>query len=190
MEHRGLYSTASPFIQRWQLHAFTHRTPSHKECRQLRAQSSTHSAGSSFTPVSSNAFSNLQHLLRAADSSLRQSQLQTLVQVGEQKNNSGLGLGIACTQRINSGRWSNAYIACDSTGRLMEQSGNGLASRMPEMSRNAAGVMAGRPALIPLVGNNSQFNILFTTKTLIYRLQWGGWEPAFSPSRETIQIPI
>ena len=27
-------------------------------------------------------------------------------------------------------------------------------------------------------------------KTLIYRLQWGGWEPAFSPSRATIQIPI
>ena len=26
-------------------------------------------------------------------------------------------------------------------------------------------------ALISLVGNNSQFNILFTTKTLIYRLQ-------------------
>ena len=27
-------------------------------------------------------------------------------------------------------------------------------------------------------------------KTLIYRLQWGGWEPAFSPSQATIQIPI
>ena len=52
----------------------------------------------------------------------------------QQKNNSGLGLGIACTQRINSGRWSNAYIACDSTGRLMEQSGNGHASRMAARS--------------------------------------------------------
>ena len=49
-------------------------------------------------------------------------------------------------------------FACDSTDRLMEQSGNGLASRMPVMGRNAAGVMADSPALIPLVGNNSQFN--------------------------------
>ena len=60
--------------------------------------------------------------------------------------------------------------ACDSIGRLMDQSGNGLASRMT-MDRNAAGVMADSPALIPLVGNNSRSNILFTTKTLIYRLQ-------------------
>ena len=89
----------------------------------------------------------------------------------QQKNNSGLGLGIACTQRINSGRWSNAYIACDSTSRLVEQSGNGLASRMPVMGRNAAGVMADNPALILLVGNNSRSNILFMAKTLIYRLQ-------------------
>ena len=53
----------------------------------------------------------------------------------------------------------------------MEQYGNGLASRMPVMDINATGVMADSPALIPLVGNNSQFNILFTTKALIYRLQ-------------------
>ena len=33
----------------------------------------------------------------------------------------------------------NAYTACDSTGRLMEQSGNGLASRMPGMGRLATG---------------------------------------------------
>ena len=46
----------------------------------------------------------------------------------QQKDNSGLGLGIACTQRINSGRWSNAYIACDWQSR---QYGNGLESRMP-----------------------------------------------------------
>ena len=39
----------------------------------------------------------------------------------------------------------------------MEQSGNGLESRMT-MDRNAAGVMADSPALIPLVGNNSRFN--------------------------------
>ena len=83
----------------------------------------------------------------------------------------GLGNSKKNLQRINAGRWSNAYIACDSTGRLMEQSGNGLASRMLGMGRNAAGVMADSPALIPLVGNNSRFNILFTTKTLIYRLQ-------------------
>ena len=43
-------------------------------------------------------------------------------------------------------------FACDSTGRLMEQSGNGMAG----MGRNAAGVMADSPALIPLVGNNSR----------------------------------
>ena len=72
---------------------------------------------------------------------------------------------------MHARRWSNAYIACDSTGILMEQSGNGLARRMPVMGRNAAGVMADSPALIPLVGNNSRFNILFMTKTLIYRLQ-------------------
>ena len=71
---------------------------------------------------------------------------------------------------MHARRWSNAYIACDSTGRLMEQSGNGLASRMPGMSRNAVGVMVDSPALIPLVGNNSRF-ILFMAKTLIYRLQ-------------------
>ena len=41
----------------------------------------------------------------------------------------------------------------------MEQSGNGLASRMPGMGRNAAGVMEDSPALIPLVGNNSRFQI-------------------------------
>ena len=75
----------------------------------------------------------------------------------QQKNNSGLGLGIACTQRINLGRWSNAYIACDSTGRLMEQSGNGLASRMPRMGRLETGRSYGS-ALIPLVGNNSRFD--------------------------------
>ena len=34
------------------------------------------------------------------------------------------------------------------------------ASRMPGMGRNAAGVMADSPALIPLVGNNSRL-ILF-----------------------------
>ena len=89
----------------------------------------------------------------------------------QHKNNSGLGLGIACTQRINSVRWSNAYIACDSTGRLMEQSGNGMARRMPVMGRNAAGVMADSPALIPLVGNNSRFDVLFMAKALIYTLQ-------------------
>ena len=55
-------------------------------------------------------------------------------------------------------RWrSNAYTACDSTGRLMEQSDSGLASKMT-MDRNAAGVMADSPALIPLVGNNSRFD--------------------------------
>ena len=62
----------------------------------------------------------------------------------QQKKYSGLGLGIACTQRINSGRWSNAYNACDSTGRLMEQSGNGLASRIPGMGRLATGRSYGR----------------------------------------------
>ena len=74
--------------------------------------------------------------------------------------------------RVSSAHKFNyeADNACDSIGRLMEQSGNGLASRMT-MDRNAAGVMADSPALIPLVGNNSRFNILFTTKTLIYRLQ-------------------
>ena len=39
---------------------------------------------------------------------------------------------------------SNTYIACDSTGRLMEQSGNGLASRMPGMGRLAIGRSYGR----------------------------------------------
>ena len=95
-----------------------------------------------------------------------------------------------CSTQTQSWRNCNADNACDSIGRLMEQSGNGLASKMPVMGRNAAGVMVDNPTLIPLVGNNSRFNILFTTKTLIYRLQWGGWEPAFSPSRATIQIPI
>ena len=42
----------------------------------------------------------------------------------------------------------------------MEQSGNGLTSRMLVMGRNAAGVMADSPALIPLVGNKSR-SILF-----------------------------
>ena len=45
--------------------------------------------------------------------------------------------------------------------------------RIAECQNNMqqAGVMAESPALIPLVGNNSRFHILFTTKTLIYRLQ-------------------
>ena len=55
-----------------------------------------------------------------------------------------LGFAITNTQTCRKCRtWrSNAYSACDSTGRLMEQYGNGLASRMPVMGRNAAGVMA------------------------------------------------
>ena len=56
-----------------------------------------------------------------------------------------LGLGNSKKlQRINAGRRTNAYIACDSTGRLMEQSGNGLASRMPGMGRLATGRSYGR----------------------------------------------
>ena len=45
--------------------------------------------------------------------------------------------------------------------------------RIAESQNNMqqSGVMADSPTLIPLVGNNSQFNILFTTETLIYRLQ-------------------
>ena len=66
-------------------------------------------------------------------------------------------------------------FACDSTGRLMEQSGNGMASRMSGMGRNAAGVMADNPALIPLVGNNSRFNIHFQWKCLYLYKVHGGW---------------
>ena len=36
----------------------------------------------------------------------------------------------------------------------------------PGGRRNAAGVMAESPALIPLVGNNSRFQLLFTTKNI------------------------
>ena len=49
----------------------------------------------------------------------------------------------------------------------MEQSGNGLASRMT-MDRNAAGVMADSPALIPLVGNNSRFDFYSNANAYIY----------------------
>ena len=45
-------------------------------------------------------------------------------------------------------------FACDSTGRLMEQSSKGMAG----MGRNAAGVMADKPPLIPVVRYNSRFN--------------------------------
>ena len=47
-------------------------------------------------------------------------------------------------------------------------SGNGLASRMPGTGRNAAGVMADNPALIPLVGNNSQFPFISNANACIY----------------------
>ena len=50
----------------------------------------------------------------------------------------------------------------------MEQSGNGLASKMPEMGRNAAGVMADSPALIPLVGNNSRFQLIIQMQMPIF----------------------
>ena len=50
----------------------------------------------------------------------------------------------------------------------MEQSGNGLASRMPGMGRNAAGVMADSPALIPLVGNNSRLIDYSNANAYIY----------------------
>ena len=59
------------------------------------------------------------------------------------------------TQADGGLKCSNAYNACDSTGRLMEQSGNGLASRMPKMGRLATGKRSYGRALIPLVGNNS-----------------------------------
>ena len=50
----------------------------------------------------------------------------------------------------------------------MEQSGNGLASRMPGTGRNAAGVMADNPALIPLVGNNSRLINYSNAKAYTY----------------------
>ena len=63
-------------------------------------------------------------------------------------------------------------FAWDSTGRLMEQSGNGMASRMAGRRAQKCSRSYGRqPALIPVVRYNSRFNILFTTETLIYRLQ-------------------
>ena len=65
-------------------------------------------------------------------------------------------------------------FACDSTGRLMEQSGNGMASRMPGMGRNAVGVMADIPTLIPLVGNNSRFNVYYITKSYYLYIRCGG----------------
>ena len=50
----------------------------------------------------------------------------------------------------------------------MEQSGNGMTSRMPGMGRNAAGVMADSPALIPLVGNNSRFQLIIQMQMPIF----------------------
>ena len=50
----------------------------------------------------------------------------------------------------------------------MEQSGNGMASRMPGMGINVVGVMADNPALIPLVGNNSRFDYYSNANAYIY----------------------
>ena len=55
----------------------------------------------------------------------------------------------------------------------MEQSGNGLASRMPGMGKNAAGVMADSPALIPVVGNNSRFQFIIQMQMPIFiQITW------------------
>ena len=53
------------------------------------------------------------------------------------------------------------------TGRLMEQSGNGLDNRMT-MDRNAAGVMADSPALIPVVRYNSRLIVYSNANACIY----------------------
>ena len=116
--------------------------------------------------------SRSQYTSRLIQQPLQRSRSQPTRMKMQQKNNLGLGLGIACTQRINSGRWSNAYIACDSTGRLMEQFGNGLASRMPVMGRNATGVMADNPALIPLVGNNSRLILIPMQMPIFIQITW------------------
>ena len=51
----------------------------------------------------------------------------------------------------------------------MEQSGNGLDSRMT-MDRNAVGVMADSPALIPVVRYNSRLMFITLPKAIIYTL--------------------
>ena len=140
-------------------HAYTHHVFTQKRMSAIHIRSST------ILFKKNHRYHNVQETNRSQltltiheplQQPLQRSRSQPTRMKMQQKNNSGLGLGIACTQRINSGRWSNAYIACDSTGRLMEQSGNGLTSRMPVMGRNAAGVMADNPALIPLVRYNSR----------------------------------
>ena len=52
--------------------------------------------------------------------------------------------------------------------------------------RNAAGVMADSPALIPLVGNNSRSNIHFQCKCLYLYKAHGGW---VSPSAQPVWLP-
>ena len=67
----------------------------------------------------------------------------------------------------------------------MEHSGNGLASRMPVMGRNAAGVMPDNPALIPLVGNNSRLIILFMAKHSFIH----SCDGCVSPSDQPFRLP-
>ena len=80
---------------------------------------------------------------------------------------SGVSNSKNLAENKRSRRRSNAYTACYSTGRLMEQFGNGLASRMPGMGRLATGRSYGS-ALIPLVGNNSWFINYSNANAYIY----------------------
>ena len=53
----------------------------------------------------------------------------------------------------------------------MEQSGSGMASRMP--GRDAAGAMADNPALIPLVRYNSRFQLIIQMQMPIFiQITW------------------
>ena len=53
-------------------------------------------------------------------------------------------------------------------GKSRGKTGDGLASRMPGMGRNAAGVMADSLALIPLVGNKSRLINYSNAKAYTY----------------------
>ena len=79
----------------------------------------------------------------------------------QQKNNSGLGLGIACTQKRLAGSseradWQAEWQRSDDTGRMV-----GMQCSQELWQENSQ-------ALIPLVGNNSRFDPYSNANAYIY----------------------
>ena len=73
--------------------------------------------------------------------------------------------------RVSSAHKFNyeADNACDSIGRLMEQSGNGMARRMAGRRAQKCSRSYGRqPALIPVVRYNSRFIVYSNAKAYTY----------------------